>query len=133
MSFYCYRALIFSLQCPCFFTFFPFISPQPFFILLHRVSKKRGFDLFMDSFFIFMYFPGLSGCGGISCFSSCWDARQKSGFRSIEPCGGGRECVLGVVIYYPGNVQQASEVTGCVYYRSVTQLMGSWELAASLM
>lgn len=49
----------------------------------------------MDSFFIFMYFPGLSGCGGISCFSSCWDARQKSGFRSIEPCGGGRECVLG--------------------------------------
>lgn len=38
----------------------------------------------------------------------------------------------GTVAYYPGNVQQALEVTDCVYYRSVTRLMGSWELDASL-
>lgn len=38
-----------------------------------------------------MSFPGLSQCGGISCFGNCWDARQKSGFRSIESHAGGRD------------------------------------------
>ncbi len=58
------------------------------------------------------------------------DRNRVSGLLSLAVGGGN---VYWGVIYYPGNVQQASEVTGCVYYRSVTQLMGSRELAASLM
>lgn len=53
------------------------------------------------------------------------DRNQVSGLLSLR-------LGEGTVAYYPGNVQQALEVTGCVYYRSVTQLMGSWELDASL-
>lgn len=45
----------------------------------------------MDSFFIFMYFPGLSGCRGIFSSTSCQAARQKSGFSSIGPSGRARQ------------------------------------------
>lgn len=65
--------------------------------LIRRECKKKereresACDLFMASFFIFMYFPGLSGCRGIFGSTSCQAARQKSGFSSIEPSGRARQ------------------------------------------